>query len=381
LEVWILDAYPDEIDLREYIEVLWRWRFFIMGITLAAALTALLVSVFVLQPTYQASVQITVPQTPVPAEVIKSPHFMNLVIEGLDLGDRYDAFSLSRAVSLETSKSSAALTTITVECGSRELSARLANTIAAEFLDFVKDQHEETISSSVDYYVEERDTTQALLVSVREEIAALKQTTNLAALQSEVNRLAGQVTSHLNRQVEAKLRERELAKGIEEIEKALETTPPTLPGPPDWSGRETVVPNQVYQSLSESLTFKRVELSETLIRLEEISSALPSLKADYEAKYAILLDYQNQIDLLETQERDLTGQIASFTDSINKITATMPQMNVVSPAVEPVDPVKPQKLLNTVVAAVLGGFVSVLAVFAIEYWRSPRKSTTMAQPG
>ncbi|MGI6667412.1 MAG: GumC family protein [Bacillota bacterium] len=376
-----MDTYSDEIDLREYIEILWRWRFFIVGITFVAALTAALVSVFVLQPVYQASVQVLAPQTPVPAEVIKSPHFMDLIIDGLDLRDQYDAFSLSKAVSLETSKSSNTLTTIRVETGSSELSTRIANKIADQFLEFVKKTHEDTIASSVGYYEEQRDAAEASLAAVREELAELKQTANLVALQNEVERLASQVTSYLTQQVEAELRERELEKGIEELEKALETTPATVPGPPDWSGHPTEVPNEIHKSLSENLAFKKVELSETKTRLEGIASALPSLRADYEAKYASLLDYQNQLYVLESQERDLTGQIASFTDSIGKLTTTLPQMNVVSPAVEPIRPVKPQKLLNTVVATVLGGFMSVLAVFAIEYWRSPRKPTGVSQPG
>ncbi|MGI6663490.1 MAG: hypothetical protein ACOX4B_08600 [Bacillota bacterium] len=41
-----------------------------------------------LDPVYQASVQIIAPQTPVPSEVIKSPHFMGLIIDRLDLRDR-----------------------------------------------------------------------------------------------------------------------------------------------------------------------------------------------------------------------------------------------------------------------------------------------------
>lgn len=376
-----MDTYTDEIDLREYIEVLWRWKFFIVGITLIAALTAALVSFFVLDPVYQASVQIIAPQTPVPSEVIKSPHFMGLIIDRLDLRDEYDAFSLSKAVSLETSKSSATLTTIRAETGNSELSTRIANEIAVQFLEFVKKTHEDTIASSVKYYEEQRNAAQANLAVVRERLAELKQTANLIALQNEVDRLANQVTSYLTQQLEAELRERELEKGIEELEEALESVPATIPGPPDWSGHPTEVPNETYKSLSESLIFKRVELSETRTRLQGFASALPSLKADYEEKYALLLDYQNQLHVLESQERDLVGQIASLTDSIGELTTTMPQMNVVSPAVEPIRPVKPQKLLNTVVAAVLGGFMSVLAVFAIEYWRSPRKPSGLSQPG
>lgn len=376
-----MDTYADEIDLREYVELLWRWKFFIIGITLVAALTAALVSFFVLEPVYQASAQILAPQTPVPSEVIRSPYFMDLIIDNLNLRDQYDAFSLSKAVSLETSKTTNTLTTIKVETNSPELSARIANEIAAQFLKFVKETHEDTVAASVKYYEDQRDEAQARLVAVRDEIARLKQATDIVSLQNEVNRLASQINSYLSQEVEAKLRERDLEKGIEELEEALKDVPPTLPGPPDWAGQPTEVPNELYISLNESLALKKVQLTETRTRLAGIASALPALKADYEAKYALLLEYQNELYLLEAEERDLTQQIASFRESIEKLTTSMPQMNVVSPAVEPIRPIKPQKLLNTLVAAVLGGFISVLAVFVIEYWRSPRKPAGIAQAG
>lgn len=383
LEVLALDTYTytDEIDLREYVELLWRWKFFIIGVTLAAALAAAVISFFVLKPVYQASVQILVPQTPVPSEVIKSPHFMGLIIEALGLRDEYDPFSLAKRISVETSKSSSMLTTIRVETGSNELSARIANEIATRFIEFVRQTHEDTVASSVRYYDEQKEVAQENLARVRKELADLKHSANLVGLQNDVERLAGQVSTYLAQQVEAELREKELMKGIEELEKALESIPPTLPGPPDWSGQPTQVANEIHRSLSESLALKKVELSETRTRLQGIASALPSLQAEYEAKYALLLDYQNQVQVLEAQERDLVNQIASFTDSIGKLMTTMPQMNVVSPAVEPVNPVKPHKLLNTAVAAILGGFVSVLAVFVMEYWRSPRKTAGLSQSG
>ncbi len=45
----------DEIDLRQYLNVLWRRRYIIAGVTLAAILAAVLLSFFVLSPTYEAS--------------------------------------------------------------------------------------------------------------------------------------------------------------------------------------------------------------------------------------------------------------------------------------------------------------------------------------
>ncbi|HHY44709.1 MAG TPA: hypothetical protein GX512_03255 [Firmicutes bacterium] len=376
-----MDTYADEIDLREYIDILWRWRFLIVGITLVAALAAAAISFFVLKPVYQASVQILAPQAPVPAEVIKSPHFMSLVIDSLDLEDQYDAFSLSRAVSVEASRSSSVLTTICVETESSDLSTRIANEIASQFLAFVRKTHDSTTASSVRYFEEQRAAAQASLAKVRKDLAEFKQTANLVALQNEVSRLAGQITSYLAQEVDGNLRIRELEKGIEELEKELVTVPRTVSGPPDWSGQPTEVPNETYERLSESLAFKKVELGETQTRLQWIASTLPSLKNDYETKCALLLDYQNRLNELESEEAELVAQIASFTDRIGELTTTMPQTTLVSPAVEPVSPVKPHKLLNTVVAAVLGGFMSVLAVFIIEYWRSPRKPAGISQVG
>ena len=78
---------------------------------------------------------------------------------------------------------------------------RIANKIADQFLEFVKKTHEDTIASSVGYYEEQRDAAEASLAAVREELAELKQTANLVALQNEVERLASQVTSYLTQQV------------------------------------------------------------------------------------------------------------------------------------------------------------------------------------
>lgn len=374
-----MEAYPDEIDLREYLEILWRWRMFVVGITLIAAVTAGAVSFFVIKPTYEASVQIMVPQSPLPAEIIKSPHFMDTIIRETGLRGEYDSFKLAKEVSLETSRASASLTTIKVQNTDPERAVLIANRIALDFLEFVKSKNMESVSGSVSYLVSQKTEAETSLGSLRRALADLKQSTRVEALQQEVGRLSGQLASFRSQQVAGEMRERELLTGIAELAKALEATPPTVSGPPDWSGRPTEIPNETYQRLNQTLTFKKVELTETRTRLTEIAAALPPMKAEYDGCYAKLLDYQRQIQELENKEVVLTEQIKSYTERVNELATSLPQTNIVSPAVTPTRPVKPHKLMNIMVAAVLGGFMSILAVFGIEYWRSPRKGVTLAQ--
>lgn len=374
-----MEAYSDEIDLREYVGVLWRWRWLIVVVTLIATTTAGLLSFFVLEPVYEASAQMMVPKDPLPAEIITSPNFMQMIIEELGLQDKYDAFTLARAVSLETSKVSASLTTVRVQGSDPALNARIANQIAADFLEFVKSKHVQAMSASVSYFAGQKAEADANLVSVQRELADLRQSTRIEALQLEVNRLEGQVLGFRSQLASSEMREQELITGVEELSRTLETTPKVLAGPPDWSGHATEVPNETYQRFDQALTMKKVELSELRVRLENIRTSLPALKAEYDTRYTALLTFQQQLRELEARESVLEEQIASFSNRINELTANLPQTNVVSPAVVPIKPIKPQKLMNMVVATVLGGFLSVLMVFGIEYWRSPRKTATLTQ--
>ena len=374
-----METYPDEIDLREYIEVLWRWRTLVLTITLLATTTAGIISFFVLKPVYEASAQIMAPQTPLPAEIIKSPNFMQAIVQELGLQEQYNAFDLARAVSLETSRASATLTTIKVQNEDAALATKIANQIAADFLEFLREKNSESTSASIAQLTAEKTEATASLNSIRYTIASLKQTTGMDALQTEVSRLANLVATYSSQQMESEMEEQGLLAGIVELSKTLAATPMTLSGPPDWSGHPTEIPNETYQRLNESLALAKVDLIKVQTRLGQIARTLPSLKADYEGSYARLLGFQRQLEELEAQDKILAERITSFTDRISELTTSLPETNVVSPALEPVVPIKPRKLVNMAVATVLGGFLSILAVFAIEYWRSPRKAVAVGQ--
>jgi len=46
--------YDDEIDLREIFNVLWKWKWTIIGVTVAFMIIAFVVSKFIMDPVYEA---------------------------------------------------------------------------------------------------------------------------------------------------------------------------------------------------------------------------------------------------------------------------------------------------------------------------------------
>ncbi|MGE5579003.1 MAG: GumC family protein [Bacillota bacterium] len=372
-----METYTDEIDLREYIELLWRRRKLVIGITLTAAVVAALLSFYVMKPVYEASSQFMAPQNPLPAEVIKSPSFMQGIIQELQLEEQHNPFSLARAVSLETSKASATLTTVKVQAQDPVLAARIANRISSRFVEFLREKNEESKSEIISQLTAEKAEDMDNLESIRNRIADLKEATGVDALKAEVARLANQIASYSSQQMAADIQEKELRAGITELSAALASTPKTVSGPPDWSGQPTQIPNATYQSLEQSLALAKVQLAEVQIRLEQVANTLPALRKDYESKYASLLSHERQIQDLQAQEAILADRVESLSEQISELTSSLPEVSIVSSAVEPVEPIKPRKLVNVAVATVLGGFISLLVVFGIEFWQSPRKATTV----
>ena len=84
------------------------------------------------------------------------------------------------------------------------------------------------------------------------------------------------------------------------------------------------------------------------------------------------------VDRLESTLNLLSAKIveAQMAHSLNLGETTI---SVVSPAMEPKNPVKPRKIVNMAVAGVLGGFVSLLLVFVLEYMDNTIKTADDVQ--
>lgn len=374
--------YEDEIDLREYIGILWKWRTVIVSITLLSVLTAGLVSFFVLKPVYEASTQILASKDSLSNEVIKSPYFLTKVIEELDLPDEeaYTPFGLAKSISVQSGKS-ADLTIIKIEDKDPKRATDIVNTVARLYTDFVREKNSESMTTTLAFLKEQRESTQASLDEAEGELDQSRQASKIEIMRNEVNRLAEELHEWRAILSTGDVRREELITGIKELENLLASTPETIPGPPDYAGRVTQIPNQTYQQFEAGLAEKRIELKELDVRLNRARSKVPELEVQYNSTYEAYLKADRSIRELESRVDRLSSSIMTLDAKIVATTTSIPEAVVATPALAPTQSIKPRKMLNVAVSAVLGGFVSILVVFFIEYWRSPKESSQAAIGG
>lgn len=373
--------YEDEIDLREYIGILWNWRTLIISITLLSMVTAGVLSFFVLQPVYEASTQIVASKDSVPHEVIKSPYFLAKVIDELDLPDeeRYTPFGLAK--SLSVSGKSAELTVIKIEDGDPNRAADIVNAVARLYREFVQEKSSESVTATLAFLAAQRDSTQSALDEARRNLNQMRQSSKINIMRTEVGRLAAELNQWRATLSTGDVRQAELIKGVEELERLLASTPETIPGPPDWAGKVTQIPNQTYQQFEANLASKQIELQELDVRLGQAQAKVPVLEAEYNAIYEEYLEADRQIRELEDLVSRLNSEIWTLDAKIVATQTAIPEVVIAAPALAPVRPIKPRKMLNIAVSAVLGGFVSILIVFFVEYWRSPEETSQAAVQG
>jgi len=124
----------DEVDLRDYIEVLLRRKWIVILVTLSATIGAAVISFFVLKPVYQAKTVLLIPKF-APAVISKSmtiEEYINLqVIDILDLrkasGEKLSPDELEKMMVAEPVKG-ADLIEIKVESNDPKMAKEIANT-------------------------------------------------------------------------------------------------------------------------------------------------------------------------------------------------------------------------------------------------------------
>jgi len=331
--------YSDEIDLRQYIEILWKWKWAVFAVTAIAVATAGIMSFFVLKPVYEAVTQILVPKSILPNDVITSPYFLQTVLSKLNLGAEYTPSTLSKAISIQSAKVPD-LTIIKVQDEDPATAQEIVNAIGDSFVEFVKKHNAEVTVGIVGELQAKKADSEKALEAVKAERDRLISEGDLSKLRLEVSRLGALISDRKTALLSGEAREKELEKGIEELQKSLESTPRTVPGPLDYAGRPTEVPNETYQQFEQSLAFKKVALAELQVQLNSIRTSLPSLEAQYAANQKSLLELEARISDLDEQISRLNTEIAAFNAEIVKTSTSLPEASVVAPAITPETPVK-----------------------------------------
>jgi len=376
-----------EIDLRKYIEVLWKWRLVIVLLTGAAVAASGVFSYFVLSPVYETKVTMlvanatqsqqstntasgsvadTVSRIPTMTlntymNQITSPYFLARVASKLGVPN-LAADSLGSMITTQVLKDTN-LIEVRVQNTDRALAAKIANTMASEFVQFVSEQNQERMSKSLAFLVDQEAMLKKELSDAYAALNALQVRPDSASAISRQLSSLQQVIVTLRQDIARQQAEVSILESdIRQLERDIAA-----------SSQNPESPTPAYQSLVASKAEKTRQLKELSAEVAAMQAQLSSIQeesARLEAKYAAAQNDEAvakaNVQRLESTLNLLSSKMveAQMAHSLNLGETTI---SVVSPALEPRYPVKPRKMLNMAVAGVLGGFVSVLLTFVLEY--------------
>jgi uncharacterized protein involved in exopolysaccharide biosynthesis len=422
----------EEISLREIILVLLRRKWMIASIALASVMVAAVLSWWVLPTVYEARVTVGVPMLSSPpppqgastveAAVRAAGGPLNLTVEGYRLQIKHPAVlqaalekvgvkrsvsEFAGAVSTKVVKDTS-LIEIAVEDQDPALAARLANALAEEYIQYVRQlgsgqstraaavleeqmkQADERLSAAMEewrQFVASAPGTD----EIKEELQARMR--DVTALKTEADRLKVDIAA-----TESSLKEAE-----EDLGRMSPVIPTRRSVTDDDVLREVVSSltgdrasalrglsvtqeevNASYIQALNRVTSLRAELAGARSRLAGIDRALTGARRDVEALRVQLAERQVQEDKLQMRLQAARESYLALARKHEEISAAgvgelvATGIQIVCPAEVPDTPVKPRRLLNVAVAAVLGLMVGVFVAFFADYWE---RSAAMPSPG
>lgn len=425
METNVNNTYPDEISLREIIEVILKGWKLIAVITLIAVIISVVFSFFVIEPAYEASVSLiasaatrveaprtgngisgfldTMADLPAPTldtyrEQVKNPIVLQNVLDDLGLGpDRLTRRILSSKISVEIVDNTNLLK-IKVKDSDPKLAADLADSLAENFTGYVSDLAKEQALTSYLYLEKqmnvEKDMLDRALTSYKEFLA---QPRGVRELQAEIDSRLRLVTDytmqHMQKEVEEKAKEAALdvlQQDLSQTEKVLVTNKSLSEDAflnsvvSEATGQSTLQAGQIsmesqeinpnYLALENSISILGSELAMLSSERQNIKAQIDRNSAELERLQAELAEKQHQENILK-RNVDLAQQTYdAFYSKYEEIRITQSSqvgeasIVVAAPASVPSVPVSPNKRLNVAIAGVLGLMVSVFVVFIRDYW-------------
>lgn len=252
---------------------------------------------------------------------------------------------------------------VRVQNTDRALAAKIANTMASEFVQFVSEQNQERMSKSLAFLVDQEAMLKKELSDAYAALNALQIRPDSASAISRQLSSLQQVIVTLRQDIARQQAEVSILESdIRQLERDIAASP-----------QNPESPTPAYQALVASKAEKTRQLKELSAEVAAMQAQLRSIQdesARLEAKYAAAQNDEAvakaNVQRLESALNLLSSKMveAQMAHSLNLGETTI---SVVSPALEPRYPVKPRKALNMALAGVLGGFVSVLLTFVLEY--------------
>lgn len=413
----------DEINLRDLIEVVLRGKWIIALVTAVAVGVSGILSWFVITPVYQARVRLMVAfparqQAPaVPdgglneilralssypdlsiesyRQQIKNPALLQQVVEQLNLP--MSRRQLEAAVDVQVLKDTN-LVEIVVSDASPERAAQIANKLAELFsknMSRVATMRFQNSVRTIEAQMAEQDV--KLRQALQEMMSFQGQPRGVEELKAETEAKTKLLADYRTQQVQLDVDARALEGQAARLRADLAAQPATLQtrkvladdpllhqivgsrasdaaGAAGLELRSEEI-NPVHTDLAQRLAQTEADLASVRARRAALEAAIVGTGAELEGLRAELADRQARQDLLQQRIDTLKAGYQALAQKLEEAriaqSSRPAETNVVlvSPALIPQAPVKPQKMLNVALAGVLGLMGGTFLVFFLDFWR------------
>ena len=397
-----------EIDLRQILKVLRKWRKLIIIMTLLTGMSAGFISYFVMKPVYQAQTLLMVTQATDKLQTtptqqtgqdgldnvvntvsrmpvltmntylgqLKSEALMKRIITQLDLTG-YTPGGLAGMIEASIVKDSN-LIGVKVNNGDPELSSKIANTLSDEYLKLMTEKNQDQMSRSVTFLNEQTKITNVDLQAAIEALKQLQsQPRGVAVLEAEFTKKSTDRVNFDSQLKTVQVEIQQLNYGVNSLSQELAAVPKTV-SVQKWNDATGTVNNfqevnPLYISLAQQLAEKKASLAEKQGQSEGLQLLVNSMGDELDALQAELADkkaqqdeLQRDVDRLKQTSETLTKK-GTETQIAKSIDLGDTSVMVVSEATIPTSPVKPNKQKNIAIALVLGLMIFTLLAFVLEY--------------
>jgi len=409
----------EEIDLRQYVEVLirrWKW---IAGLALGAAVAALVVS-FLIPPTYEATalVAITEPRYVMrfdlrfetmnnvpPAyraypELAASDDLLQDLLASFDpLPEGVETLQNLRGMLEAGSGADPSMVRLVARSSDPEEAARIANAWAESFVARANEIYGAHSEDQTSFFEDQLERAQAELEAAEQALVAFQAHNQGAILVAQLASAQRDLQDYLveQREIERAVRNgRALQDSIAGQPVGARVSPgddltALLLQIQAFTGRTALeVDSSVWLQISDAhpLSSERT-VGELAVFLDGLVAILEARGEEVEAQAAALepqiLALQQQLQESQTEESRLTRtrDVAreTYVTMARKVEEvriaaedTSGEVRLASQAAVPEKPVSPRKMLNTAVAGALGLMLGVFGAFAVEWWRGDEET-------
>ncbi len=403
----------EEIDLREYIEVLLKRKGIIILIFLIAVITAALVSYFVLKPVYEANVVIAVSKPKIKSSLvdeislegykslIKDIEIEEELIQKLNLDKppiEVTPYDLERMINIELPKG-ANLIKMNLQASNPKLTQDIINTWATLFVEKNKKLYFDEVKKAKINIEGKLKSAEQDLFKIEEKVIKLNRTSNIEIIEYEVMYKIEKMLSYESRLVDVQLSLEKEKAGEEYIITAINKQEKIL------KLNKLIVDDQFFRQLLSNITDDNLKIANLTYISEEINPIyynlaqqltstnilVNSLKAEENQLKKNINDFNISLEALKEALREESTERELILSQLNReysakekvyinlyekaeeirLTETVESdlLKITSLAYEPRAPIKPNKKFNILIAGVLGLFVGIFAAFFLEFWQ------------